>query len=223
MHNGRASMSTKTSRKKKPTEPVEPGNIPRIDPNAWLEEDDDRPKREIPPMPRASSMSRAELLWENYAIQPSLPLRTKIEQLMLLWRLPAVAMADLLEIDVEVVKSEIAALNEEWADLGRPLDEDTRQIVRGQTIADLRRLKTEIEKASTGNPDSRLLTLKMQVIERLTKIQGIEMERRDTTMDDVASNPVEEALGNLTAEQRAELHTRLRNKQRQMEIMEEEA
>lgn len=212
-------MSTKTS-KKKPTEPLAPGTIPSR-PSDWLEDDDRPRRREVPPMPKPTT--RTELLWENYAIQPSLPLRTKIEQLMLLWRLPAVTMADLLEIDVEVVKAEIAALNEEWSDLGRPLDEDTRQIVRGQTIADLRRLKTEIEKASAGNPDSRLLTLKMQVIERLTKIQGIEMERRDTTMDEESSNPVEAALGNLTAEQRAELHTRLRNKNRQLEIVEEEA
>lgn len=211
-------MSTRTS-KKKPAEPLAPGTIPSR-PSDWLEDDDNRPRREIPPMPRPNT--RAELLWENYAIQPNLPLRTKIEQLMLLWRLPAVTMADLLEIDVEVVKAEIVALNEEWSDLGRPLDEDTRQIVRGQTIADLRRLKTEIERASAGNPDSRLLTLKMQVIERLTKIQGIELERRDTTMDEEPANPVEEALGNLTAEQRAELHTRLRNKQRQIEIIAEE-
>jgi hypothetical protein len=155
--------------------------------------------------------TREEILWSEYAIQPNLPLRTKVEQLMLLWRLPAVAIARLLDINQSQAQEEIEALNEEWLALGKPLDEETRQIVRGRMIAELVRLKAELESANAGNPDSRLLALKLQVIDKLTKLQGLDLDKRETTIEDEVVNPIGDAIDSLTEERRAELLARLNN------------
>jgi hypothetical protein len=155
--------------------------------------------------------TKEEILWSDYAIQPNLPIRTKIEQLMLLWRLPAAQIAIALDLTETLVKSEIKALNNEWMALGKPLDEETRQLVRGKMIAELLRLKAEIESAAAGNPDTRLLTLKLQVIERLTKVQGLDVGK-DASYEEQTTNPVEDAIGALTAEQRASLLAALKPK-----------
>ena len=153
--------------------------------------------------------TKEEILWSEYAIQPNLPIRTKIEQLMILWRLPLPQIAIALDLTETLVKKEIKALNDEWLTLGKPLDDETRQLIRGKMIAELIRLKAEVESAAAGNPDTRLLTLKLQIIERLTKVQGLDVGK-DNIYEEQESNPVEEALGGLTQEQRATLLARLK-------------
>ena len=151
-----------------------------------------------------------EILWSEYAIQPNLPLRTKIEQLMLLWRLPAPAIARMLDISLSLAQEEIEALNKEWLALGRPLDEESRQVVRGRMIAELTRLKAELESNSAGNPDARLLALKLQIIERLTKLQGLDIDRKDTVYEEESLDPVKVAIEALSEERRAELLAQLK-------------
>ena len=155
--------------------------------------------------------TKEEILWSEYAIQPNLPIRTKVEQLMLLWRLPVPQIAIALDLTETLVKAEVKALNNEWLALGQPLDEETRQLVRGKMIAELMRLKAEIESAAAGNPDTRLLTLKLQVIEKLTKVQGLDVGK-DNVYEEQEANPVEEAIGALTEEQRAALLATLKLK-----------
>ena len=200
-------MTTKTNRTQKPRTGV--GNIPVSDgEDAWGNEqrtnrrdniDVNRPK------------TKEEILWSEYAIQPNLPIRTKVEQLMLLWRLPIPQIAIALDLTETLVKSEVKALNDEWLAMGKPLDEETRQLVRGKMIAELMRLKAEIESAAAGNPDTRLLTLKLQVIEKLTKVQGLDVGK-DNVYEEQEANPVEEAIGALTEEKRAALLATLKLK-----------
>ena len=200
-------MTTKTNRTQKPRTGV--GNIPVSDgEDEWGNEqrtnrrdniDVNRPK------------TKEEILWSEYAIQPNLPIRTKVEQLMLLWRLPLPQIAIALDLTETLVKSEVKALNDEWLAMGKPLDEETRQLVRGKMIAELMRLKAEIESAAAGNPDTRLLTLKLQVIEKLTKVQGLDVGK-DNVYEEQEANPVEEAIGALTEEKRAALLATLKLK-----------
>ena len=155
--------------------------------------------------------TKEEILWSEYAIQPNLPIRTKVEQLMLLWRLPIPTIAIVLDLTESLVKEEVKALNDEWLAMGRPLDEETRQLVRGKMIAELMRLKAEIETASAGNLDAKLLTLKLQVLDKLTKVQGLDAGK-EADYEEQATNPVEDAIGALTAEQRASLLAALKPK-----------
>lgn len=174
----------------------------------WGEEAAARPRNNIDVN---RPKTKEEVLWSEYAIQPNLPIRTKIEQLMLLWRLPVPQIALVLDLTESLVKEEVKALNNEWLALGRPLDEETRQMVRGKMIAELIRLKAEIEAAAAGNPDTRLLTLKLQVIERLTKVQGLDVGK-EASYEEQVTNPIEEALGALSPEQRAALLVSLQPK-----------
>ena len=199
-------MTTRTDRARKPRTGV--GNIPVSDGDEdWGKERPSRRDNIDVNRPK----TKEEILWSEYAIQPNLPIRTKIEQLMLLWRLPAAQIAIALDLTETLVKSEIKALNNEWLALGKPLDEETRQLVRGKMIAELLRLKAEIESAAAGNPDTRLLTLKLQVIEKLTKVQGLDVGK-EASYEEQETNPVEDAIGALTAEQRATLLAALKPK-----------
>ena len=190
-------MATKTPKSK-----IGVGGIPVPTEDNWDDPTDrintNRPK------------TQEEILWSEYAIQPNLPLRTKIEQLMLLWRLPATAIARLLDINLNLAQEEIETLNKEWLALGRPLDEESRQVVRGRMIAELTRLKTELESNSAGNPDARLLALKLQVIDKLTKLQGLDLDRKDTVYEEESLDPVKTAIDALSEERRAELLAQLK-------------
>jgi len=190
-------MATKTPKSK-----IGVGGIPVPTEDNWDDPTDrintNRPK------------TQEEILWSEYAIQPNLPLRTKIEQLMLLWRLPATAIARLLDISLNLAQEEIETLNKEWLALGRPLDEESRQVVRGRMIAELTRLKTELESNSAGNPDARLLALKLQVIDKLTKLQGLDLDRKDTVYEEESLDPVKTAIDALSEERRAELLAQLK-------------
>jgi len=200
-------MTTRTSKKDKTTTPkTGPTGIPITEEtdewggfgNGTPSVDVNRPK------------TKEEILWSEYSIQPNLPIRSKIEQLMLLWRLPAGAIARLMDLSLDLVQEEIEALNKEWAELGKPLDEESRQVVRGRMIVELTKLKADLETANAGNPDPRLLTLKLQVIEKLTKLQGLDLDRKSPSIEEESLNPVEDAIDALGAEKRAELLNRLK-------------
>ena len=104
-------MTTKTSRTQKPQTGV--GNIPVSKVNDEDDWGNDRAKRRDN-IEVNRPKTKEEILWDEYAIKPNLPIRTKIEQLMLLWRLPAAQIAIALDLTETLVKSEIKALNNEW-------------------------------------------------------------------------------------------------------------
>lgn len=137
----------------------------------------------LPPHPGAATVpgSKSEELWMTYAVKPNLPLRSKIEQLTILFRLSVEEMAVLLESTPTAIKLEVEALREEWKSLGRVPDADCREMERGRAIAELNRLAADIDTAmSTGlDKDPRLLNLKLTVIERRARLQGLDIDKRD--------------------------------------------
>ncbi len=200
-------MTTRTSRKDKPTTPkTGPTGIPiNEETDEWGGFGNDTPSVDV-----NRPKTKEEILWSEYSIQPNLPIRSKIEQLMLLWRLPAGAIARLMDLTLDLVQEEIEALNKEWAELGKPLDEESRQVVRGRMIVELTKLKADLDTGTAGNPDPRLLTLKLQVIEKLTKLQGLDLDRKNPFVEEESLNPVEDAIDALGADKRAELLSRLK-------------
>jgi len=199
-------MTTRTSSKKTPKPKVGSTGIPVSE----QQESDEWNGYPTPSVDVNRPKSKEEILWSEYSIQPNLPIRSKVEQLMLLWRLPAGAIASLMDLSLSVVQEEIDALNKEWAELGKPLDEESRQVVRGRMIVELTKLKADLETANAGNPDPRLLTLKLQVIEKLTKLQGLDLDRKNPSIEEESMNPVEDAIDALGEERRAELLARLK-------------
>lgn len=155
--------------------------------------------------------TRKEVLYNEYGIKPNLPLRTKIEQLTLAWRLSVREIAHLLELDESTVAKELNILREDWRKLGSPLDDEDREVQKGQTIAELSRLKLQVKEATTGNPDPRMLTLAMNIEERLMKLKGLDGKPETDTEEDTI-NPVENALNQLTPEQQEKLLNKLRRK-----------
>jgi hypothetical protein len=153
--------------------------------------------------------TQEELLWTEYAVKPNLPIKTKIEQLIILWRMPVPVIASLLNISEKVVEEEVVKLNKEWAALGKPLAEEARDIVRGRMIAELLKLKGDID-AFGSQADSRLLTTKLQIIEKLIKLQGIEIDKKDTELDESPTNLIEDALKKLSPNKLEALYARLR-------------
>jgi len=154
--------------------------------------------------------SQEEILWSEYGIKPNLPIRTKIEHLTIVWRLTPHEICTLLQLPSdEFVENELDKLTKEWQELGKPPTEESQEILRGKTIADLLRLKAEIETASNGIVDSRLLTLKIQVIDKLSKLQGVEFDRREREPEEDIIRPVENALKALSPEQLLELYNKI--------------
>jgi hypothetical protein len=155
--------------------------------------------------------TKKEVLYNEYGIKPNLPLRTKIEQLTLAWRLSIREIAHLLELDVSTVEKELNILREDWRKLGSPLDDADREVQKGQTIAELSRLKLQVKEATTGNPDPRMLTLAMNIEERLMKLKGLD-GKPETEVEEDTLNPVENALNQLTPDQQEKLLNKLRRK-----------
>lgn len=145
--------------------------------------DEEIPKRGTPPTP--PSMNEWEdLIWTTYSINPKLPRKSIVEQLLILWRMPAEAMATVLGLDEDVIQCDIDTLREEWRGMGKALTLDERETARGRMIAELNRLKADIEDATLGNKDVRLLTLKLTVIDRLSKMLGLDVEKREPVREE---------------------------------------
>jgi hypothetical protein len=158
-----------------------------------------------------------ERIWVNFGIKPNLPTRTKIEQLLILYRLPLDEIANILELDTEAVEDIVSTLNSEWAALGKVMTPEERDVARGRMIADLLRLKSEIEDAMIGatpTDKARMLTLKMNVVNQLTQLQGLSLDKKDVPRpEDEIVDPIEEKVNALSEERQKELHDRLRTVQ----------
>ncbi len=178
--------------------PVDRYGIPIPTPEAELEE-------------KKPTSSSEEILWSEYSIRPNLPIRAKIEQLITLWRLAPEKIASLLGLSVDLVKEEISALTREWQELGKSPTDENKEIIRGRMIAELLRLKAEVESGGAGTNDSRFLTLKLQIIEKLTKLQGVDVDKKELVIDEVSLNPVHVALESLTTEQKEALYEKLKS------------
>jgi phage regulator Rha-like protein len=148
-------------------------------------------------------------LWSIYGVNPGLPFRTKVEQLMLIWNLPLDDIASALKEPISRVQGSFDELNEEWMRIGEGLTESERQLARGKLIKELMRMKSELDMMGPTQ-DAKVIQMKMNLIERLAKLQGLDTDKPEVQEDDSAANPIEEAMKNLTPEQRRALLARLK-------------
>lgn len=158
-------------------------------------------------------VTSTEQIWVDYGIKPGLPAKAKIEQLLVVYRLEPEDIARVMDIKVETVEDIIRTLNSEWSCLGRVMSPDERDIARGRMISELVRMKSEIEKAMTGASPSdkaRLLSLKMSVVNQLTTLQGLSIDKREPLKSDDATDPLDAAVKNMTDERRDALYARLK-------------
>lgn len=124
-------------------------------------------------------MSPDEILWNDFQVKPNWPLRTKVEHLFMFYRLPARDISKLLGVGEELIESEIEALQTDWIDLGKIPQGEERELHRGKVIAKLRRMEATIESALMSCPeDSKLLALLLNVQDRISKLLGLDMDKK---------------------------------------------
>jgi hypothetical protein len=147
-------------------------------------------------------------LWDAYLINPNLPFRVKVEKLLLGWNLDAGAIAMLVGDEAERVQSVIDDLQDTWRRLGEGLNTEERKLARGKLIAELLELRSQVDSLNSISADYKHLQLKLTIMERIAKLQGIEVEKREVG-DEGLTDPLENAVENMEAGQLAELWKRL--------------
>lgn len=155
------------------------------------------------PVAQQPPPSDGQFLFDTYGIKVASPLSRKIEILVVCYRLETEAIARLLGIEEDEAKAEKQKLEKEWLRLGQPLSFDERAIARGQMVAELTILKRDIEDQMSADPDSKLLTLRMQILNQLAKLQGLDTDKKMTEPgdSDTPGNKITEALNSMGTEQ----------------------
>jgi len=149
-------------------------------------------------------------LFRCYGLRVNLPVRTKVEHLHLIYRLPVDQIASLLGISRDLVASEIEELKSDWRQMGKPLTMDDRELERGRLIASLDRLIQQIDDQLIGPGDNnRLLTLKLNALDRRVKLLGLEYDKSQTAQNENAEvdllDSVDQRINNLTEDRLEEL------------------
>lgn len=167
-----------------------------------------------------AEMSPDEILWNDFQVKPNWPLRTKVEHLFMFYRLPARDISKLTGVGEELIESEIEALKNDWIDLGRIPQGAERELHRGKVIAKLRRMEATIESALMSCPeDSKLLTLLLNVQDRISKLLGLEMDKKETpsmVLDDTDPfTRASQVISELSPDRLQILHARLNRKKDQ--------
>lgn len=136
--------------------------------------------------------SKSEELWLTYGVKPNLPFRTKLEQLTILYRLTIDEMAVLLECSPTTISDEMEKLRAEWKTLGRTLEPDDRDEERGRLLTELNRLAADIDTALAAglDKDPRLLQLKLTVVDRRAKLQGLDFDKKEVPAPEAAEETV---------------------------------
>lgn len=177
------------------------------------EDDDDFSPQERGGKKQAPAFVSTDPLWLTYGINPALPFRTKVEKLMVGWEMDADAIAKILEEDdSERTERTISEIREGWVRLGSSLTDDEREIERGRMISELNDLKRQAEMLNTQSPDYKHLQLQVSITERIAKLRGIEVDKKDTSKDDEAADPVEHAINSLSPDRLKDLMGRLNEK-----------
>lgn len=170
------------------------------------------PKQETSSSKPASGLD-AERLWETYSIKEDWPSETKIELLIIMWKLKPDQISEILGLDLTEVQGVVTELENSWRDLGRPLSPEERELERGRQIAELERLRSQLEEAYIINKDPKFLTQKANVLERLAKLRGIEQEKPVSKDDKDPGTTLKDRIDQLPAARHRELLDRLRNKE----------
>lgn len=154
-----------------------------------------------------------ELVWRDYGIKPNLPLKVKVETLMVTWRVDAYEIARVLKLEQSTVEDIIQTLNAEWSAMGRVLSAEERDLGRGRMVAELNRMVADIDTASAGATSAdkaRLLNLRMSCLTQLTNLQGLTLARNETRADGAdEADPIEKAINAMDRETQERLHARL--------------
>lgn len=174
------------------------------------EEDDDM---DFPLPGTAASLAvdaEEDPLWSVYKIHPNLPFRTKVEKLLVGWGMEAPEIAAIIkEDDVDRVQRTITEVEQKWTDLGEGLTTEERKKARGKMIAELQELKQQVESLNETSPDYKHLQLKLNILERMARLQGIEIDKKELPKEDEAVNPVDKAINGLSPERLKDLYERL--------------
>lgn len=171
----------------------------------FFDEDDPENKPKQPGVPE----DETNPLWSVYRIHPGLPYKIKVEQLVILWNLDAKDIAAVLGEDLTRVTDTIRALEEDWTQLGEGLNEEEKRLARGKLISELRKWKAQLE--AMGDGDAKVINMKLNISDRIAKLQGVESEKKAAAQDDVKKDLIEEALEKLTPEARRNLMKQLGN------------
>ena len=129
-------------------------------------------------------------LWESYEIKPQWPLRLKVERLKLVYRLSAKEIAEALEMTVDEVNTVIQAIEEEWQELGRPLDPAAKQVERGRLLINLQRMLADLEMLDRGHNDPRVVQLRLAVHQQISNLQELGPDKRDIGSANDPNNPI---------------------------------
>lgn len=146
-------------------------------------------------------------LWTIYAVNPGLPFRIKVEQLMVMWELDVPEIASALKEDEDRVQTEVDRLEAEWMDLGGSLSDDAKQKARGRAIRELLKYKSELE-ALGPMQDPKIITMKIKIADQISTLRGIERGERKEAAEG-SDDPIGAALGALSADKMRTLMARL--------------
>lgn len=159
-----------------------------------------KPKKPLDPR---EQLRREQL--QSMGVNPNWPPERQVE-LLIMAGLRNSSIAELVRIDENVIPEIKEELEREWNNLGKPLSESEHARERGKMIAKLTALLKEVEGAYAENRDSKLLSLRVNIEDKLTKLRGLESQR---PTDDEAvdlSSVIERKLASLPEDQLKELN-----------------
>lgn len=169
-------------------------------------DEDDEGESFVPKRPGVPE-DEGDPLWTIYAVNPGLPFRIKVEQLMVMWELDVPEIASALKEDEDRVQTEVDRLELEWMDLGGTLTDDAKQKARGRAIRELLKYKAELE-ALGPTQDPKIITMKIKIAEQISALRGIERGERKEPSEG-SGDPIADALSSLSADKLRDLSARL--------------
>lgn len=148
-------------------------------------------------------------LWTIYGINPGLPFRIKVEQLIMLWDLDEIEIVNALNEDHSRVHDMVEELKKGWMALGEGLSDEEKTLARGKMITELLRLKNELERLGPTQ-DSKIINMKISLAEKIAKLRGVEKELKETVEDEVSQDPLNKAISDLSPDAQRTLLEHLR-------------
>lgn len=170
------------------------------------------PVVEVQP-PKPTGLSN-EQLWETYSVKGEWPINKKIELLILMWELSTAQLADVLGMHIDDVQTHVQHIEDGWKDLGRTLTKEERDLARGRQIAELERLRAQLEEVYMLNKDPKFLTQKANVLDKLAKLRWLEQDKRAINTDSVKDGrSLQEQIDSLPVDKNRELLDRLKHQE----------
>lgn len=152
-------------------------------------------------------------LFSVYGIFPNMPMRIKIEKLLMGWNMGVSDIAELLGQDPEIISRIVSELEDRWKSLGESLSDNAALIARGKYIAELQESLNQISQLYSQNQDAALLKLRLSILEKIAKLQGADTDRRTApSQDETMAKTLEQKIAGLDPGQLKELYQKLSKK-----------